>query len=480
MDSCPLSLDMCHEWKGFWWLPESPGERISGVLKFNPKNGLTLSLSFPSGDSFSCPSSRWEVLYGEVDGLKLTLFDCFPNSPKPEALVGYMEGNSLQLKVKIERALINSHYEIDASFCFAEFSVAGLGEWAGMLAAGGASRPADLPEIEIREEGEQVIKANGKLRGYDLSLRCTSSPGDRDGEGVYLRVSSSKGLTLGEVIENVRLMQEIMAFALQNTLDVIWVRLGTDSSLDRKSYSRIDLLYSPSLNGNDGIRYLRGEMPFFTCEHLSFERLVPQWYDIRYRLSEAINMVMSLHYAPSPYVESNLLMVVGAAEVLHRRLGIHNRIIPISNRGFKKMRRVMLGKVFKEYGEYKDKLRESISIRNEPILKDRLLDLAKRLDPKVIDLLCLDIGHWAQRTTKVRNNLTHEGEACEFSLEELDAIVEVTRAVVVLNLLKELDLSSDRQQEIVREHPQFSRAARLAKECLAGGSKGRTAIEEGA
>lgn len=95
MGSCPLCLDMCHEWKGFWWLPDNPGKRISGVLKFNPKNGLTLSLSFPSGDSFSCPSSRWEVLYGEIDGLKLTLFDCFPNSPKPEALVGYMEGNAL-------------------------------------------------------------------------------------------------------------------------------------------------------------------------------------------------------------------------------------------------------------------------------------------------------------------------------------------------------------------------------------------------
>lgn len=136
--------------------------------------------------------------------------------------------------------------------------------------------------------------------------------------------------------------------------------------------------------------------------------------------------------------------------------------------------------MFKEYGEYKDRLRESMSIRNESILKDRLLDFSKRLDSKMIDLLCLDIGYWAQRTTKVRNNLTHEGRACEFSLEELDAIVEVTRAVVVLGLLKEFDLSPDRQQEIVREHPQFGRTARLAKEYLAGGSKGRTAIKEGA
>lgn len=103
--------------------------------------------------------------------------------------------------MKIERALINSHCEIDVSFRFAEFSVADLDEWVGMLAAGGASQPADLAEVETREKGEQGIKANDKLVVYDLSFRCTFSPGDQDGEGVYLRASSSKGLTLEEVIE---------------------------------------------------------------------------------------------------------------------------------------------------------------------------------------------------------------------------------------------------------------------------------------
>ena len=70
-------------------------------------------------------------------------------------------------------------------------------------------------------------------------------------------------------------MQEIMAFALQNTLDVIWVRLGTGLSLDLKSCSRIDLLYSSSLNGNDGIMYLKTKCLSLRVKTL-FERLVCQ------------------------------------------------------------------------------------------------------------------------------------------------------------------------------------------------------------
>ena len=37
-------------------------------------------------------------------------------------------------------------------------------------------------------------------------------------------------------------------------------------------------------------------MSFFMCEHLSFERLVWQQYEIRYRLSEAINIINSSNF----------------------------------------------------------------------------------------------------------------------------------------------------------------------------------------
>ncbi|MEU9888188.1 hypothetical protein [Sphaerisporangium sp. NPDC051011] len=42
----------------------------------------------------------------------------------------------------------------------------------------------------------------------------------------------------------------------------------------------------------------------------------------------------------------------------------------------------------------------------------------------------------------------------------------MTTAVVILNLLNELGLSTERQREIVQEHPQLRSTARSAREWL--------------
>lgn len=487
VDSWPLRLDVHHEWKGFWWLPDSPDRRMSGVLKFNPGNGLTLSLSFPSGEAFSCPPSLWKVLFGEADGQKLTLFDCFPNPPSPKDLVGYQCGNAPQLQVKVEKVLVNAHCKTNASFHSVEFSFVGLSKWVGMSAPGGASRATgatSLPgsaEVEIREKSGQNAEANGKRIVYNFSLGYTSSSYAQESvanEAVYLRVSSSEGLALEEALEKVRLMQELVAFALQDTPNITWVRLRIDSleDLDRQSDSKVDLLYSPSLVGKYGIRSIEEEMPLFTCKHLSFERAVRLWCEKRDSLRGAISMIMSLYYAPSPYVESNLLMVVGAAEVLHRELEIREKLIRVSNRGFRTIRDCMLDGLPAEYQQYKNRFRAAI--RNEPSLEDRLLDLAKRLDQDDHNCLGLDVSKWAELTKLTRNKLVHTGKVQDSSLEKLDAIVEVTKAVVVFNLLKEFRLPFDCWLEIMCEHPYLSRAARLLKDCLTGGSEGRFAIRD--
>ena len=183
-------------------------------------------------------------------------------------------------------------------------------------------------------------------------------------------------------------------------------------------------------------------------------------------------MIMSFHYAPSPYVESNLLMVVGAAEVLHRELKIRKKLIHVSNADFDRIRDDMLHGLPAEYQEYKNRFRAAI--RNEPSLEDRLLDLAKRLDQDDHNCLGLDVSKWAELTKLRRNKLVHTGKVQDSSLEELNAIVEVTKAIVVFNLLKEFCLPFD----CWCEHPCLSGAARLLKDCLTGGSEGRSAIRD--
>jgi len=457
VNSCPLCLDVCHDWKGVWWLPGDSDKRMPGILRYNPKNGLTLSLVFfsDSFDTLSSPLPSWQLLYGETDGQKITLFDCFPNSPEPKDIADWMQGNDLHLEIKVRIALINIHCKINVSFRSIEFSIVGLGKWIGMSAAKSASKVADfdsLPDfaVKVKEKDKQVKK-------------------EMEREGVYLRVDFSKDLILEEIIKIVRSMQELIAFALDNISKLIWIHLEMSenthkSSDDEKLLRNVDMLYSPVIFDFHDLKKINFHHVLFTCDNLSFEKIVPCWFYKYKKLETVINMINSLRYIPSDFVESRLLTVVGAAEVLHRRLDIDTK--PIPEVEFKKMRENMLKKVPEKY-----KKRVKATIRNEQTLRDRLLDLTKRLDKEVIGLFIPDVERWAQGATRARNYLAHEGKASKQSLGELVTVIKVTEAIVVLSLLDEIGLSTECQHAIVRNRPRFKRVHSYATKYLVPDAK---------
>jgi hypothetical protein len=63
------------------------------------------------------------------------------------------------------------------------------------------------------------------------------------------------------------------------------------------------------------------------------------------------------------------------------------------------------------------------------------------------------VDRWARRTTRARNDLAHEGKTPNHSVEELIAVVEMTTAVLILNVLHELGLPAERQRDIVPGAP---------------------------
>ena len=134
---------------------------------------------------------------------------------------------------------------------------------------------------------------------------------------------------------------------------------------------------------------------------------------------------------------------------------------PFPKAEFAAMRDAMLAHVAEEHRD-----RFKGAIRNDPTLRDRLHALAARLDQEVTKSLVPDVAHWAKRTTQARNDLAHEGRTPNHPIEELIAVVEVTTAVVILNVLHELGLSAERQIEIVQEHPQLRATSRTAGEWL--------------
>ncbi|WP_231494796.1 HEPN domain-containing protein [Cellulomonas sp. KRMCY2] len=493
MANDPLNLDEAAEWAGIWWLPDDPDERIAGVLRYEPETGLALSLIGAFEDRIMSSLSpgvvavhegtlTWEVIHGAAEQREITLLGCVPT--RTRRTIGARVKSPDRQIVKATTALIGAHVrgQGEAAFSAAEVSVEDLELWAASSVFEGSwgttgGKPDGSGRISVKPVGSESVTVDGTE--FRLTHRRTLPFLDqlkggtvgRMRDTVFVRVVPSQPFSLTVALEAAGSVQDLIALATHQAAGVIWLRLelaeiGAASPADRPALHRsVDVLYAPPALGKHDAKAVEHHRVFFTCESIPFETIVPRWGEARGRLRAATNMIMGLRYAPARYIESNLLTAVGAAEVLHRGLGIDEGPFPPDV--FDTMRGAMLAQVPEEH---RDRLKGSI--RNEPTLRDRLLALAARPDQEAIGLLMPDVDRWARRTTRARNDLAHEGTTPGHSFEELFAVVEVTTAVVILNVMQELGLPAERQRAIVQEHPQLRATARAAREWLVSPGSG--------
>jgi hypothetical protein len=471
-----------------WWLPDDPDQPIPGVLRYSPDDGLVLSLigafedrimSTPSPDLtvFHEGSRNWDVIHGAAEQREISLLGCSPKGAK--RTIGARVKSPDKQTVMAMTALIGAHIsgEDDGVFSAAEIAVEDLGFWTassafeGFLAVSDGKidgtgrisvKPVETRSVlvdgtEFRLEHQHTLPFFDQRKGGTVGrMRDTA----------FVRVVPDAPFSLGGAREAASLVQDLISLATHRAAGVIWLRLEvaeTEPALLPNGRPvprrRANVLYSPTALGRGDAKAVDHHRVFFTCASLPFEEIVPRWYKTHGRLQAATRMILGLRYAPARYVETNLLTAVGAAEVLHRGLRIDEKPFPKAD--FEAMRDAMLGQVPERYRE-----RFKGAIRNDPTLRDRLYALAARPDQDAIALLVPDVDRWAERTTQARNKLVHEGKTPKHCIEELIAVVEVTTAVVILNLLHELGLPADRQREIVREHPQLRATASTAREWL--------------
>ncbi|KAA5837086.1 hypothetical protein F1721_04495 [Saccharopolyspora hirsuta] len=487
MSNDPLNLDEAGEWAGLWWLPDKPDEKVPGVLRYDAEGGLLLSLIGTFEDRIMTTGSSgwtevhegtrtWEVMHGVAELREITLLGCVPKSTRRTfgARVKSPETQTMTAATAIVGAHVNG--EEDAAFSMAEVSVDDLGLWAASSVFEGFLGAPDgkidgTGRLSVKPvEGQSVVVDDTEYRlvhTHTLPYFDQRKGGavGRMRDTVSICVAPAEPFSLSAALQAASLVQDLISLATHRAAGVIWLRLevaGTelllpnDRPLPRR---RADVLYSPAAVGEHDAKVVDHHRVFFTCDSLPFEEVLPRWCEARGRLRAATNMILGLRYAPARFVETNLLTAVGAAEVLHRNLRIDEKPFPPA--AFKAMRSAMLEQV---PDEHRSRFKEVI--RNDPTLRDRLDALVMRPDREAIGLLMPDVERWAERASKARNDLAHEGKTPKHSFDELIAIVEVTTAVVILNLLHELGLPAERQREIVRDHPRLRHTAGLARERL--------------
>jgi hypothetical protein len=201
----------------------------------------------------------------------------------------------------------------------------------------------------------------------------------------------------------------------------------------------------------------RGGDALFTLavEGVDFGTVVPRWFEVREQFRIACDMILSLIYVPGGYIQTQLITAVAAAEAIHEALKLDP---PVPNPEFKALKKSLVDSVPANRRQW---LREKLG-RNTHTLRQRLMDLATLPDGQVMQMLLPNPEGWADAATKSRNLVAHGGQSSS-DVHLMSAITEVTITIVIVSLLHQLGIPTERVMYALTTSSRFERAARLAR-----------------
>lgn len=483
-------LSQHREWWGRWWLPDDEDHKYSGVLEFDPTGGVVLRLvggfeyhvfDEPAAGmrAYSGEMREWPVVLGQTESRAVTLLDCRAVSGKS---YNFAQPDTLHLRA---RTVLDGCWLSDAeraAFVGADASIENLTWWdptssvSGTLQfpKDGAPSPA-TGELHVAPAGELAAAAEHMKitlsRTYTLpkleTTRAETVARIRD--WTVLSAEFDAPVPFESALEPIEAVRDLVSLATSDSCGVVWQRVwlepqqgaypedhpyaGRPHKVD--CYRRQQVVALPDRKAPDV------EDLLVSLEEVAFADLLPQWLEVRAQFHAASSIILGMRYSPSASLESRVTNAVGGAESFHRAL---NPPPPIPPAEFARIRKALLEAV----DEDRRRWLSGLLSRNEPSLRDRLLDLVDRLDTNVSAKLLPDPNRWAAAATNARNALAHTGQSSKHSLQELYAVSEVTSAVVILNLLQELSIPPSGLVQRMSRNRMLSRAVRLAADCFSG------------
>ncbi|WP_426699258.1 HEPN domain-containing protein [Rothia mucilaginosa] len=481
MMKSPLLLCEEHEWQGYWWLPENPGNLVPGVLKYDGKGKIFLELigsfsgfSYFDGNLYIPGLENWGIVYGTSGNSEITLFGV--STTESNVSFSGNPGAVLQVAV-VDRAIVGAHIldKEDKIFSGFEVGIEDLNLWVklsesefkyedieneiGEKKCGISLSVKPIPAAVVSDNLYNIIHSFSPGKIEYLAGETVGTISDK----VCMKVDYADPNNLQKVLEEVGILQKLISFAVSRFVGIISLRLYSSEGESLDQSQPVDVLYSLSNVGCPDSKGADSRNVLFTCELVSVDKVLPLWYELYGQLQNAANEILSLHYSPKISDKNALLTAVNSAEILHFNLEKQGKISEVEEmaecQSDRESRTEKSGE--KDVENQKEGVASAPKVnkgRKQKLLKVRLKELANRIGENIISLVVPDVEYWAEAAAKSRNKISHEGHVLHYDENAQKAIILVTTCVVILNILKELGFSSENQMNIVRGNPGMRRA----------------------
>lgn len=405
------------EYEGLFWECEKPDQKVVGLVRFSPLDGITLKIfgSFTGFDeSFSPATPPVKRIHGIANRAFMTLVGC-------QSLNTHIESPGIaREEYRANCILSGAHFASDDELKFDEVcaSYDQLPRWAhrsGFEIRFETLTPglADISKIDVGynvhpEEIEHVDD-------LELKLALTwSTEGDRltkfsisQETHLCLKYPAMRGLD--DILTDTNGFQDLITLAADAptvpTEIKLW-RTGLDRQIspDRSVPLAIELF---TANAAEQVRQEAPQQPdrmFFLLDQIGGLKTVGRWIDVSRKYRIVLGNLLTIRYSARLYVENRYQNVISSAETFHR-MRFPNYIMPATD--FKSYRRklvkVVKSAVGRRAGEW---LLDQLLFSNEPRLKQRLEAMAEYAGEGFTAIVG-DAQAWSAVVVMLRNRLTH-------------------------------------------------------------------------
>lgn len=437
-------------WRGEWWDPRYPDERLPGELTYSPGSGISLEFFNTDGDvndHFKRPADHRfykPLIHGYANSTPATLIEA--NLWNSGDSMSPSEGRTyLEYEYKAEGLVLGAHMEDPTARVISHptFGVEQAAHWPG-------DRPLTDGDGKIDQWRVGGNSYSAPLGDHTLQLSSwlpSRSSGDT-GLGIQDETVLSRSfmitgppMSYRELMEKQRLVLHLLSLATGIAPKLTYSQAAiapTEKSVQEPvdfTIPSAHLVQPIPLSRNQADRSRRVYELVFTLEDVDFQELIPKWLELNDTLGGALRILIGNRYLERPVLESLLLSIVAAAEAMHSKLELDP---PIDPETFKSVKKEILAGTPEEYQN-----RISNAFMNRHSLRQHFEGLMKRLPQELMRFSWTTRGTWMKIAREARNDISHSGSTNVDGQDLYDTYKEIEE-LLLINVLYELGVPAQR------------------------------------
>lgn len=448
------------EFRGQWWLPDTPEDTVAGVLSFSQKKGGKLELIGSFDSVFDKGHGEHPIILGTtVDGKLVTLQKCwetkrvapFPGFESTDYLVHFIFVGD---HIPTEEAIRFNKLQAKFTYLYDWVHITGVSREVldgGQKVQFTYTIPDDISIAMPEAKLDITFGANFKSN-YDLSHIT-------EGASIYIEFDQDKDfyeLSKGYLFPLGALVS--LGTTKAGYVEELFLFRGDVPTPDKfltAYYSQ--QFYQPKVKA----QLHRPDMLFTLADiYENLETKINNWLSASAKLDSVLHLLRRTRISPELFLELRFLSLAQAIETYHRFT--RNNHVVSTDEHEARVWNILIG--LSEPDE--EWLRQILTHANEPRLAQRLNELLIEnkdvINPQINNPQDSNTrrSKFVRRITGTRNYYTHFDKAREAEASKGAELYYLTEKLTILLeacLLGELGVSPDQQPELFRQNDRYNR-----------------------